>query len=145
MRRLISFVLVLVLSLCSLGLGEPAIYSAEKNLGVVEGRSTLDSENKKKLRLLNTGGTVNNSFVLLLGERFKVLQRAQFKNYEQIMDTEKKVAHRTMPVRYDCAYVVVLNGPHRGKKGWTLLARDVTGVYVDHYASPYKSHPNDDE
>lgn len=138
MRVFSSFALLLTLLAVSAVAGPPQAYVAKRPLSVLEETGSLNSDRKAKVALIAAGTAVNPAFFLIAGDPVKVLSTATFERQEQIMNTKTGTAFENAKVIYTCALVEAQGPPNTGRKGWTILKREVPGVYFDEYLTAAK-------
>lgn len=119
--------------------GPSQSYTATRGLAVLEETGTLNSDRKAKVALLAGGTAVNPAFFLVQGDQVKLLSTAVFERQEQIMNTKTGTAFENAKVIYQCALVEGVSPPNAGRKGWTVLKREVPGLYVDEFLTPSKA------
>lgn len=139
MRVFRSVLLLLTLLAVSALAGPAQDYLARRPLAVLEETGTLNSDRKAKLALIAAGTAVNPSFFLVAGDPVKVLSTATFERQEPIMNTKTGTAFENAKVIYVCALVEGQAPPNTGRKGWTVLKREVPGVYSDEYLTAVKN------
>lgn len=136
MRAFSLFWISLTLLLVSATAQPQQMYHATRRVGVLEETGSLNSDRKNKIAILATGTAVNPSFVLVPGDSVKVLSRAVFDRRESIMNTKTGKAFEDMRVLYHCVLLEGQAEPNKGRKGWAVLKREVTGLYSDEFLTP---------